>query len=337
MLTHRNMLAAATSVSTYLEMREDEVVLALLPLSFDYGLYQVIMAARLGATVVLEQSFAYPARTLQLIQEEEITGLPGVPTVFAMMASMDDLSAYDLSRVRFISNTAATLTESHIEFLRETFLGARIYSMYGITECHRISYLPPEDLARKPRSVGIPIPNTEFWVADEEGSRSRTNETGELVVRGPTVMAGYWGDEEKTAERLRPGPVPGERVLHTGDLARMDEEGYLYFVGRTDDILKSRGEKVAPKEVEDAIGRIPGVREAAVVGMDDEILGQAVVAFVVSEPDGGPTEKEVLRGCRASLEAFMVPERVVFLPEMPRSPHGKVARQDLKRLISHEK
>jgi acyl-CoA synthetase (AMP-forming)/AMP-acid ligase II len=329
MLTHRNMLTAATSVSSYLEMAEDDVVLNVLPLSFDYGLYQVIMTARLGATLVLERSFAFPARTVEVMVKERVTGFPGVPTVFAMLARMENLSDHDLSGVRYISNTAATLTESNIDFLKSTFPGARIYSMYGITECHRTSYLPPEDLDKKPGSVGIPIPNTEFWIVGENGERLGANQTGELVVRGATVMSGYWGDRNMTAEKLHPGTMPGEVELHTGDLARLDEDGYLYFVGRMDDIIKSRGEKVAPKEVEDVICRVPGIREAAVVGVPDEILGEVVRAFVVLESGAEATEKDVLRACRESLEAFMIPEAVIFLAGLPLSAHGKVAKSQL--------
>lgn len=330
MLTHRNMLTAARSVSSYLEMEERDVVLNLLPLSFDYGLYQLIMAARVGATVVLEPSFAFPARILDVMEREAVTGFPGVPTIFATLAGMKDPGPRDLSHVRFITNTAAHLSTSNIEFLRKAFPRARIYPMYGITECQRISFLPPADLDRKPGSVGVPIPNTEVWIADDNGNRLGPDQVGEVVVRGATVMAGYWGDPEETRKKLRPGPVPGERFLFTGDLARMDEEGYLYFVGRMDDILKVKGEKVAPKEVEDAISRVPGVREVAVIGVPDEVMGRALHAFVVPAPNVQVTKRDVLRGCRERLEPFMIPQKVRFLSDLPRSPHGKV---DRKRLL----
>jgi amino acid adenylation domain-containing protein len=329
MLTHRNMLAAATSVSTYLEMREDDVVLGVLPLAFDYGLYQLIMSVRLGARLVLERSFAFPAQVLQRVHEEGVTGFPGVPTLFAILAEMKTLKEHDFSKVRFVTNTAAALPLKHIRMLREIFPQARIYSMYGLTECKRCSYLPPADLDRKPASVGIAIPNTELWIVDEDGRRVGPGTVGQLVVRGATVMAGYWEKPEATARKLRPGPLPGEQVLYTGDLCRMDEEGYLYFVGRMDDIIKSRGEKVSPREVETVLSNLAGVRDAAVIGVPDDILGQAVKAFVVLEQGCLLTEKDIQRECQARLENFMVPRYVAIVPELPRTDTGKIKKTDL--------
>ena len=329
MLTHRNMLAAAASITSYLQMREDDIVMNVLPLAFDYGLYQVIMAARVGARVVLERSFAFTAQFLALMVDEGVTGFPGVPTIFAVLADLKNLKEYDFSRVRFVTNTAAALPEKHIRFLRELFPAARIYSMYGLTECKRCTYLPPEDLERKPGSVGIAIPNTELWIVDAEGRRVGPDTVGQLVIRGATVMRGYWEKPEATAEKLRPGPLPGEMVLYTGDYCRLDDEGYLYFVGRMDDIVKSRGEKVAPKEVEQAICEIPGVREAAVIGVPDDILGHAIKAFVVLDGGGQLTGKDIQRECQARLESFMVPKYVEIVPDLPRTATGKVRKTDL--------
>ena len=329
MLTHRNMLTAATAISTYRELREDEVVLGAIPLAFDYGLYQMILSVRAGARLVLERSFAFPAEVLDRVVAERVTCLPGVPTMFAILADMKTLSGWDLSSIRIVTNTAAALAVKHVTMLRELFPTARIYSMYGLTECKRCTYLPPEDLARKPTSVGIAIPNTELWIVDEEGNTVGPNVVGQLVIRGATVMRGYWGKPEQTARKLRSGPLPGEVVLYTGDYCRLDEEGYLYFVGRMDDIIKSRGEKVAPKEVESALVDIPGVREAAVIGVPDEILGQAVKAFVVCETGVALSEREVRRECEKRLEIFMVPRQVVFVSELPRTDTGKIKKTSL--------
>jgi acyl-CoA synthetase (AMP-forming)/AMP-acid ligase II len=177
--------------------------------------------------------------------------------------------------------------------------------------------------------VGIAIPNTEFWVAGEEGRRLGPGEVGELVVRGATVMQGYWGKPRESAEKLRPGPLPGESVLYTGDYCRMDDEGYLYFVGRKDDIIKSRGEKVAPKEVEDVLLGIAGVKEAAVIGVEDERLGHAVKAFLVPVNGTRLDEREVRRTCQARLESFMVPKHIVFVPELPKGETGKIDKRAL--------
>jgi len=218
----------------------------------------------------------------------------------------------------------------HLLRIRELMPNVRFFPMYGQTECARISYLPPEDIDRKPASIGIPIPNTEFWIIDEHGERAAPNHVGELVVRGAHVMRGYWGRPEATAQRLRPGPLPGEFVLHTGDLCRMDEEGYLYFVSRMDDIIKSRGEKVSPREVENAIAEIPGVAEVAVIGVPDDMLGQAVKAFVVPAEGVSLTEKQLRLECERRLESFMVPKYVAFVPDLPRTSGGKVKKTELK-------
>jgi len=329
MLTHRNMLTAATSITAYLESAEDDVILNVLPMSFDYGLYQMIMAFRVGARLVLERSFAYPTQVLQTLVQERVTGFPGVPTIFATMAEMKTLGEYDFSKLRYVTNTAAALPVKHILKLQEIFPAAKIFSMYGLTECKRCTYLPPEDLDRKPTSVGLAIPNTEIWIVDEDGNKLGPNKVGQLVVRGATVMAGYWEKPEATAKRLRPGPLPGERVLYTGDYCQLDEEGYLYFVGRMDDIIKSRGEKVAPKEVEGALVSIPGVKEAAVIGVPDEILGHAIKAFVVLEEGASLSEKDIQRECQGLLESFMVPKVIVIVDSLPRTTTGKIRKLDL--------
>jgi amino acid adenylation domain-containing protein len=329
MLTHRNMLAAATSITTYLENVEDDVILGVLPLSFDYGLYQMIMAFRMGARLVLERSFAYPAEVLKVVVQEGVTGFPGVPTMFAILAEMKNLAEYDLRGVRYVTNTAAALPVKHIRVLQEIFPTARIFSMYGLTECKRCTYLPPEDLARKPTSVGIAIPNTELWIVDERDNRLGPGQVGQLVIRGATVMRGYWEKPEATRERLRPGPLPGEMVLYTGDYCRLDEDGYLYFVGRMDSIIKVRGEKVAPKEIEVALMDVPGVKEAAVVGVPDEILGEAPKAFVVLEKGARLTERDLRRECQERLEAIMVPKYIQIVADLPKTTTGKIMKKGL--------
>ena len=343
MLTHRNMLAAATSITTYLETVEADVILCALPLAFDYGLYQMIMAFRVGARLVLERGFTYPAQILRLIAEESVTGFPGVPTMFATLAEMKGRAgaaesplapssgrgALQLSTIRYVTNTAAALPVKHILTLQGLFPRAKVFSMYGLTECKRCTYLPPEDLGRKPTSVGIAIPNTELWIVDENDVRRGPGEIGQLVIRGATVMRGYWEKPEATAKRLRPGPLPGEMVLYTGDYCKLDDEGYLYFVARMDDVIKSRGEKVAPREVEGAIANLDGVKEVAVIGVPDEILGQAVKAFVVLERGSALTEKDILAACHEQLESFMVPRVVEIRAELPKTTTGKIKKTGL--------
>jgi acyl-CoA synthetase (AMP-forming)/AMP-acid ligase II len=325
-MTHANVVAAATSITTYLESRAEDVVLSVLPLAFDYGLYQALMCAKAGATLVLEKS-TFPAVLLEKLRSERVTGFPLVPTLAAVLLQMRQLEPGMFPGLRYITNTAAALPRAHIERLRELFPSARLYSMYGLTECKRCTYLPPEELERRPESVGIAIPGTEAYVVDEEGRRVAPGVTGELVIRGAHVMKGYWNDEAATARALRTGPYPWEKVLYTGDLFRTDGEGFLYFVGRKDDIIKTRGEKVSPKEVENVLYELPQVREAAVVGVPDAVLGSAIKAIVAAEP--GLTERDVIRHCAARLEDFMVPTLVEFRPHLPKSENGKIARREL--------
>jgi amino acid adenylation domain-containing protein len=327
MMTHANIVAAATSITTYLESSPSDVVLSVLPLAFDYGLYQALMCAKVGATLVLEKSFAYPAVVLEKLRREHVTGFPLVPTLAAMLLQMKHLRPDMFPDLRYITNTAAALPRAHIERLRALFPGAKLFSMYGLTECKRCTYLPAQQLAVRPESVGVAIPGTEAYVVNEQGERAAPGEVGELVIRGAHVMKGYWADDEATARALKPGPYPWERVLYTGDLFRTDDEGYLYFVSRKDDIIKTRGEKVSPKEVENAIYELAGVREVAVIGVPDAVLGHAIKAIVVA--DDGITERDIIRQCAALLEEFMVPSLVEFRDQLPRSENGKIARKEL--------
>jgi len=329
-VTHLNVISAATSITQYLENTRDDVILNVLPLAFDYGLYQVLMSAKMGATLVMERSFAYPYQIVQRVKQERVTGFPGVPTIFAMLVQMKDLDPSDFDSVTYVTNTAAALPPAHILRLRDLFRKARIYSMYGVTECKRVTYLPPAELDRRPTSVGRGMPNEEVYIVDENGNRVGPGVIGELVVRGSNVMQGYWRLPEETSRVLRPGRYPWERVLCTGDLFTMDEEGYLYFVARKDDIIKSRGEKVSPREVENAIYELPEVRDVAVVGVPDPILGEAVKAVVVRADGRNISEKEIIAHCSRRLENFMVPKTVEFRDSLPTTATGKIRRATLR-------
>jgi long-chain acyl-CoA synthetase len=330
MLSHLNMVSAASSITQYLENTSDDVILNVLPLSFDYGLYQILMGFKIGGRVILEKSFLYPYVIIELILKEKVTGFPGVPTIFAILLQLEDLKKQNFDSLRYISNTAAALPIAFIKKIRETFPKAKLYSMYGLTECKRVSYLPPEELDRRPGSIGKGMPNEEVYIVNESGQKVETGEVGELVVRGSNVMLGYWELPEETAKVLKPGPLPWERVLYTGDLFRMDEEGFLYFVGRKDDIIKCRGEKVSPKEIENVLYNLEGVLEAAVVGVPDEILGQAIKAFVVLKEGIPLSEKDVLRHCQKNLEDFMVPKSVEIVETLPKTDSGKIRKVGLK-------
>ena len=329
-VSHLNMISAAISIVEYLENVADDVIINVLPMSFGYGLYQLLTAARVGATLVLEKSFAYPFKIVERIQEERVTGFPGVPTVFAMLLQMGDVEPERFDSVRYITNAAAALPPAHISRLKGLFKNARIFSMYGLTECTRVSYLEPEELDRRPASVGRGMPNVDVLVVDEDGNPVPPGVVGELAVRGSNVMMGYWNCPEETASVIRSGRFPWERVLYTGDLFKQDEDGFLYFVSRKDDMIKSRGEKVSPTEVERVIQEMAGVREAVVIGVSDPILGQAVKAYVVRSEASRVTEKEVIEHCTSRLENFMIPKEVEFTEVLPKTATGKVWRNALR-------
>jgi long-chain acyl-CoA synthetase len=328
MHSHRSLGSATRSIAQYLGSVPEDVVLSVLPLSFGYGLSQLLPTFQVGGTLVLERSFAYPQLTLQRLASEHATGFAMVPTI-ATILLQNDLSKFDLSALRYLTNAGAGIAPALLKELRTKLPRVRIFPMYGQTECIRASYLPPEEVDRRPGSVGKGMPNQELWIADENGQRLPPGSTGELVVSGEHVMLGYWKQPEESARKLRPGKRPTERVLHTGDLFRLDAEGWFHFVARKDDIIKTKGEKVSPREVENVLLALEGVLSAAVIGVPDTLLGQAVRAFIVKRPGAELDEKTVLRHCGRSLEEFAVPKKVVFLDDLPKTPNAKIDKQAL--------
>lgn len=330
MLSHSNMLSAWHSVQAYLGLREDDVIGLALPPTFSYGLYHLLMGLGLGAKVVLEHQAAFPLKVAQTLARERVTVFPAVPTLLSSLLGLPQLGQCDHGALRLMSNAAAALPQALVPRLRAAWPRVRFFSMYGMTECKRISYLPPEELERRPGSVGRGMPNQEHWLVDAAGRRLPHGSVGELVVRGGHVMRGYWRRPQETAERLRPGSLEGELVLHTGDLFRSDDDGFLYFVARMDDIIKTRGEKVAPREVEEAIHAVAGVVACAVVGVPDPLLGHAVKAFVTLAPGAATTRRDIVRHCQATLESYMVPKHVDLVDKLPVTESGKVLHAALR-------
>lgn len=326
MMTHRAMDAVSGSIALYLRNSADDVVLCALPLAFTYGLYQLLVCIRTGARLVLERNFAFPQAVLDKARAEGVTGLPLVPTIAAMLLAMKDLGPQALPALRYLTNAAAPLPPAHVEGLRKLFAHARLYCMYGLTECARAAYLEPAELERRHGSVGKAIPGTEAVVVDETGREIASGAVGELVVRGPHLMRGYWENPAATEAALRPDPETGVPQLHTGDLFRTDADGFLYFVGRKDDMLKVRGEKVAPREVEAALCACPGVVEAVVWGVPDAVQGALLRAAVVAA-DPALAEQDLLRHCARILPDYMVPKTIEFRTELPKTASGKIARR----------
>jgi acyl-CoA synthetase (AMP-forming)/AMP-acid ligase II len=327
MMTHGSLAFSVGSIAEYLRLEPDDRILSVLPLAFTYGLSQLLLTARLGATLLLERSFAFPSKALARIRVEEATVFPAVPTVFATITGMAHQNDYP--SVRCLTNAAAGLPPAVHEPLRRMFPNASLYRMYGQTECIRICYLEPDLIDEKPTSVGKAIPGTEVFVLDEEGHPVRPGEVGVLHVRGPHVMPGYWRMPDLTAQVLREAPIAGERVYCTRDYFTIDQDGHLYFVDRCDDIIKTRGEKVSSVEVENVIYEIPGVRLAAVIGVPDDVLGHAVRAYVVPEADAALSTETIRRACRAKLEGFMVPRDVILVEALPHTDSGKVRKKSL--------
>ncbi|OGQ25540.1 MAG: hypothetical protein A2138_01035 [Deltaproteobacteria bacterium RBG_16_71_12] len=331
MHAHQGLLSVTRAIARYLECRDDDVVLSVLPLSFGYGLTQLWPTFLLGGTLVLEKSFAFPQVTLQKMAAERVTGFAMVPTI-AVTLLKNDLSRFDLSALRTMTNAGAGIPPAVLAELRGKLPHVRLFPMYGQTECIRASFLPPDQVDLRPAAIGRGIPGCELWLADDDGRRLPPGSVGELVVRGANVMRGYWNLPEATAQKLRPGPLPGEHVLFTGDLFSQDEDGWLRFVSRKDDIIKTRGEKVSPREVEDVLHACPGVAEAAVLGVADPVLGEAVRAFVVLREGASLDEKAVLRYCAEHVEDYAMPKRAVILPELPKTPNAKIDRAALREL-----
>jgi acyl-CoA synthetase (AMP-forming)/AMP-acid ligase II len=314
-----------------LENKPDDIIIDTLPLSFDYGLYQVLMAFKFGGTVILEKGFIFPEQIFRIIVKERVTGWPVVPTIAAMLCQQKNLSRHDFSHLRYITSTGQVLPSRHIAKLQEAFPQAKIYSMYGLTECKRVAYLPPDQITNKPESVGKAMPNTEVYIVNDEGKEiNEAGIPGELVVRGSNVMQGYWNLPEATARALRPGRYSGEKALYTGDLFKKDEEGFLYFLGRKDDIIKTSGHMVSPKEVENVLCEMEDVVEAAVIGVDDEILGHSIKAFLHLTETSKLTEKEIIGHCSKYLEDYAIPKYFVFCGPLPRTDSGKIKKIDLR-------
>jgi long-chain acyl-CoA synthetase len=329
-MTHQAMVFARDSIIEYLRLGPNEKILNVLPLAFDYGLYQLLMATALGCTLSLERSFAYPGAVYAKILEENITVFPGVPTVFSTLLSMHKTSALRFPSVLRVTNTAAALPPTYSSLLKQVFPNALIFAMYGLTECKRVSFLAPELLETKPGSVGKAIPGTEMFLLSPEGKPVGPNQAGILHIRGPHIMSGYWEDPQETARMLKPGRVPRETVLCAQDWFVMDEEGFFYFQGRSDDIIKTRGEKVSPVEVENVLHSLAGIKEAAVIGIPDENLGESIKAFVVLEQGYRLTASEIKRHCAERLEGFMIPHAVELVEALPKTANGKIKKDGLR-------
>ncbi len=332
-LSHRNLLTGAHSVADYLGNRADDRILAVLPFSFDYGLSQLTTAFVAGARTVL-MDYLLPRDVINAVACEGITGLAAVPPMWVQLAALE-WPATAVTSLRYLTNSGGAMPRATLAALRRTLPNTTPYLMYGLTEAFRSTYLPPEEIERRPDSIGKAIPNAEILVVREDGAPCAPGEPGELVHRGSLVALGYWNDPVKTAERFRPmpGQNPGlplpEPAVWSGDTARMDEEGFLYFIGRKDDMIKTSGYRVSPTEVEEVLYGSGQVAETAALGIPHPALGQAIVA-VVKPLREIFSESALIGHCKQHLPNFMVPLRIIARAiDLPRNPNGKIDRKAL--------
>jgi acyl-CoA ligase (AMP-forming) (exosortase A-associated) len=333
-LSHRNLLVGGASVSQYLANRPEDVILAVLPLSFDAGFSQLTTAFTVGAHVVL-MNYLLPGDVLRLCVRHGVTGLTCVPPLWIQLAEQEWPEEATRS-LRYFANTGGRMPRATLARLRQIFPDASPFLMYGLTEAFRSTYLDPSEVDRRPDSIGKAIPNAEILVVREDGSLCDPGEEGELVHRGALVAMGYWNDPERTAERFRraptgsPGVPASELAVFSGDAVVSDEDGFLYFVSRKDEMIKTSGYRVSPTEIEEVVYSTELVRDAVALGVEDERLGQRIV-LAVSPANGGELDPEVLlTELRKQLPLYMVPKEVIVRPELPRSPNDKFDRNLLR-------
>jgi len=334
-LSHRNLVVGATSVASYLENNAQDRILAALPLSFDYGLSQLTTAFHVGATAVLINHLL-PRDIVKAVQAECITGLAGVPPLWMQLAR---LPWPESTTLRYITNSGGAMPRATLDSLRAALPNTKPYLMYGLTEAFRSTYLPPAELDARPDSMGKPIPNAEVLVLRPDGTACEPGEPGELVHRGALVSMGYWNDPQRTAERFKTLPLTHdglpipEIAVWSGDIVRTDEEGFLYFIGRNDDMIKTSGYRVSPTEVEEVIYALHLAAEAAAIGVPHPTLGQAIVVVVHPGEASCFDQEAMLAACRQQLPTYMVPGKVVqWNGSLPRNPNGKI---DRKLLVAH--
>ncbi|NUQ61485.1 MAG: AMP-binding protein [Pirellulales bacterium] len=332
MLTHLNIIQGARSVATYLKNTRDDRVLGLLPMSFDYGMNQVTTMCLVGGTVVL-QKVPMPAEIVRTLASERVTGMAGIPPTWIEVVRYLQSQPTELPHLRYVTNSGGSIPKNILEAMPKVFPGADIYLMYGLTEAFRSAYLPPEKFHAKMGSMGMAIPNVELFVVDAERGLCGPGQQGELVHRGSLISKGYWGKPEATAEKIKVCPhlrhlIGDEKVLYSGDIVRMDEEGYLWFVSRADAMIKSSGVRVSPTEVEDIVYQSKMVRHCVAFGAASELHGQ-VVHVIVSPLEGRLLDpNELMHYCRKFMPPYMVPHAIYLWPgEMPRTGSGKLDRQ----------
>jgi acyl-CoA synthetase (AMP-forming)/AMP-acid ligase II len=323
-LSHENLSANVTSIIQYLKLTSSDRALNLLPFFYSYGSSVLHTHLAVGGSLILENRLLYPQKILARIGEERATGLPGVPSTFSLLLQAGDFSRFDLGSLRYVTQAGGAMTPSQTSRLREALPDVAVFIMYGQTEATaRLTFLPPDRLTEKLGSAGIPIPGVELRIETDTGHAAAPGELGEVCVRGRNVMLGYYRDPEATSKVLRDG------WLHTGDLGYVDADGFLFLQGRRSDMIKSGAHRISPLDVEEVIAALPDVAEVAVVGIPDEVLGEAIKAVITLRPGASLEPSRVQQHCADHLPRFKVPKIVEFATRLPRTTSGKIMRYQL--------
>jgi acyl-CoA synthetase (AMP-forming)/AMP-acid ligase II len=328
MISHSNIVANTESIVSYLSLSDRDRMMAVLPFHYCYGASLLHTHLRVGGEIVVDNRFMYPETVLQRMIEEKCTGFAGVPSHFQILLRNSSFKRKQFPDLRYVQQAGGYLAPAFIRELKNALPGTAIFIMYGQTEATaRLSYLPPDLLESRLGSIGKGMPGVKLRVLDEQGRDVRPGEIGEIVAEGSNVALGYWRAPAESEEVFRNG------VLYTGDLARVDGEGFIYIVDRVKDFLKCRGERISCRQIEETLLECDELVEAAVVGISDDVLGEAVKAFIVPRnQDAGGLIERVMTFCKARLAPHHLPKQIVARRSLPKNSAGKVLKAALKNL-----
>ena len=325
MLSHDNLFQNTSSILAYLKLEERDSIVNVLPFYYSYGNSVLHTHLAVGATIILENSMVYPHKIVSKMVEHQTTGFSGVPSTYNLLLNRTSLDEFDLSHLRYLTQAGGAMSSANIKCIKALLPDVQFFVMYGQTEASsRLSYLPPDEFEHKPESIGVAISGVELEVMDSENRPVKSHEVGEIYAKGKNIMLGYWNDAV-LSEQVRYGSW-----LKTGDLAYKDDDGYLYIVGRSSEMIKSGAHRISPKDIEEVINEFDGVEEVAVVGKKDELLGQVIKAFVVKSPSVNLDKLKLMRHCKQKLASYKIPKQIEFIDEIPRTASGKIRRISLQ-------
>ncbi len=328
MLSHKNLNANADSIIEYLKLQSSDSIMVILPFHYSYGISLLTTHIKAGATLVIDNRFLYPNVILDIMEKEGVTGFAGVPSHYTILLRKSALRNYKLGKLRYVTQAGGAISSAMIKEFLAVFPEINFYVMYGQTEATaRLTYLNPNFLKEKLSSIGKAIPGVEIDILNEQGKSVKAGEIGEIVVSGDNIMLGYWNAPEETAKVLRNGK------LFTGDLARKDEDGFIYFVSCKKEMIKSGANRISPFEIEEAISKMPGILECAAVGMQDEILGEAIKLFVTKDGED-ISERDIMLFCKQNLASFRMPKKIELVTTLPKTSTGKIKRAELTKMGS---